>query len=509
FCLYNFLFLFIGESRVMIISYLSQDYGRFGYHSSGQSCLLERCDNKHLNIALFPWLAFGHILPNFELAKLLAQKGHTITLISTPQNINRLPLIPQHLKQLINLLRLPILPNNKANLPENAESTTDVPTNKLPYLKMAYDGLEESLAQFLKTSPPDWILYDFSADWLPLIANSLNFPCAFFNVCPAWTVCFFNTPAARLGSTAVIRTTPEDYLGPPNWVPFQSNIGLGLHEVNKMFEGYTDKEIGLTTGFDLDKAISNCDLFVVRSCTELESEWLNLLGEIYKKPVVPVGIIPPSCQIRVADKEEEHPEWLRIKSWLDKQEQGSVIYIAFGAEIKISQEDLTEVALGLELSVFPFFWALRKQKDSYIDLPDGFEERISGRGVVCRDWVPQLQILAHVSVGSYLTHCGSSSVIEGLHFGRVLVMLPYLLDQALYARVLGEKKLGIEIPRNEQDGTFTRNSVPKSLRLAIVDEEGSIFREKAKEMGLAFSDKDRHQRYIENFIAYLINHKPT
>ncbi|KAJ7961080.1 UDP-glycosyltransferase [Quillaja saponaria] len=245
--------------------------------------------DKHLNIALFPWLAFGHILPNFELAKLLAQRGHTITLISTPQNSNRLPPIPQHLKQPINLLRLPILPKNKANFPENAEFITDVPTNKLPHLKMAYDGLQESLAQFLKTSSLDWILYDFSADWLPPIANSLNIPYAFFNVCLAWTVCFFNTPATQLGSASVIRTTPEDYLGPPNWVPFQSNIGLRLHEVNKMFEGYIDKETGLTTGFDLDKAISNCDLFVVRSCTELESEWLNLLGEIYKKPVVLVG----------------------------------------------------------------------------------------------------------------------------------------------------------------------------------------------------------------------------
>ncbi|KAJ7950117.1 UDP-glycosyltransferase [Quillaja saponaria] len=460
--------------------------------------------DKQLHIAMFPWLAMGHIFPNFELAKLFAQKGHSITLISTPRNISRLPQIPTHLEQLIKLVSLPILPKHKANLPENAESTMDVTPNKVPYLKMAYDGLQESLTQLLKSSAPDWILYDFAADWLPPLVHSLQIRCVFFVVSPAWNLCFFDTPKPQLGSAAVFRTKPEDYLRPPSWVPFHSNIGLKLHEVKKMFEGVSDKETGVTVSFNFNKAVSSCDLFSFRSCYELESEWLNLVEDIYKRPVVPVGVIPPSFQVRIVNEEDNKPEWLKIQSWLDKQEQGSVVYIAFGSELKLGQQDLTELALGLELSGLPFFWALRKQQDSSsVDLPDGFEDRVSDRGVVCRDWVPQLKILAHGSIGGYLTHCGSGSVIEGLHFGRVLVMLPYLLDQALYARVLEEKKLGVEIPRNEQDGSFTRSSVAKSVKLAIVDEGGSIYRDKAKEMGLVFSDKDRHEQYIENFLQHL------
>ncbi|KAJ7961081.1 UDP-glycosyltransferase [Quillaja saponaria] len=438
--------------------------------------------DKQLHIAMFPWLAMGHIYPNFELAKIFAQKGHSITLISTPRNIGRLPQVPSHLEHLIKLVSLPILPKHRENLPDNAESSMDVTPNQIPYLKMAYDGLQESLSQLLKSSPPDWILYDFASEWLPPLARSLQIQCVFFGVSPAWNICFFDTPKAQLGNAAAFRTKPEDYLRPPHWIPFHSNIGLKPYEVKKMFEGISDKETGNTVSFNFNKAVSDCDFFSFRSCNELESEWLNLLAEIYKKPVSPVGVIPPSCQ---------------------------VVYIAFGSELKLGQQDLTEMALGLELSGLPFFWALKKQRDSSVDLPDGFQDRISDRGVVCKDWVPQLKILAHESIGVYFTHCGSGSAIEGLHFGRVLVMLPYLLDQALFARVLEEKKLGIEIPRNEEDGSFTRNSVAKSLRLALIDVEGSIYREKAKDMGFLFSDKDRHEEYINKFLERLQNNKAS
>ncbi|KAI5324883.1 hypothetical protein L3X38_033956 [Prunus dulcis] len=135
------------------------------------------------------------------------------------------------------------------------------------------------------------------------------------------------------------------------------------------------------------------------------------------------------------------------------------VYIALGSELNLSQEDFTELALGLELSGLPFFWVLRTpswsaDSDS-VKLPDGFEDRTKGHGLVWTTWAPQTKILAHDSIGGFLTHCSWSSLIETLQYGRPLIMLPFLYDQGLIARIW-DKKIGIEVPRNEEDGSFTK-----------------------------------------------------
>ncbi|MDG2764871.1 hypothetical protein P7M25_26420, partial [Vibrio parahaemolyticus] len=109
--------------------------------------------------------------------------------------------------------------------------------------------------------------------------------------------------------------------------------------------------------------------------------------------------------------------------------------------------------------------------------------------------------------GGCMSHCGSGSVIEKVHFGHVLVTLPYLLDQCLFSRVLEENQVAVEVPRSEKDGSFTRVDVAKTLRFAIVDEEGSALRENAKEMGKVFSSTDLHSRYIDDCIVALQKYK--
>ncbi|GKF84620.1 hypothetical protein Tco_0249518, partial [Tanacetum coccineum] len=94
-----------------------------------------------LHIAMLPWLAFGHILPFLELAKLMTIKGHKISFLSTPRNIDRILQMPKSLTSSINFIKVD-LPKVE-NLPENAESTKDLPLNKVKYLKIACDGFQE------------------------------------------------------------------------------------------------------------------------------------------------------------------------------------------------------------------------------------------------------------------------------------------------------------------------------------------------------------------------------
>jgi hypothetical protein len=60
-----------------------------------------------LNVVLFPWLAFGHMIPFTELAKRLAARGHAVTFLSTPRNVARLPPVPADLSPRVRLVALP------------------------------------------------------------------------------------------------------------------------------------------------------------------------------------------------------------------------------------------------------------------------------------------------------------------------------------------------------------------------------------------------------------------
>ena len=67
--------------------------------------------------------------------------------------------------------------------------------------------------------------------------------------------------------------------------------------------------------------------------------------------------------------------------------------------------------------------------------------------------------------------------------------------------------VGKEIPRDEQNGSFTRNSVAETLRLVILEDQGRVLRENAREIKKIFGDRELHDRYIDLFLLYLQNYK--
>ncbi|KAL6220187.1 hypothetical protein ACLB2K_007944 [Fragaria x ananassa] len=464
---------------------------------------------KKLHIALFPWLAFGHIIPFLEVAKHIARKGHKVSFISTPRNIQRLPKIPETLTPLINLVQIP-LPHVE-NLPENAEATMDVPHDVIPYLKIAHDGLEQGISEFLQAQSPDWIIHDFAPHWLPPIATKLGISNAHFSIFNASSMCFFGSTSPNRVSRYAPRKKLEQFTSPPEWIPFPSKIYHRPFEAKRLMDGtLTPNASGVTDRFRLESTIQGCQVYFIRSCREIEGEWLDLLEDLHEKPVVlPTGLLPPSLP-RSDEDGGKDSNWSKIAVWLDKQEKGKVVYAAFGSELNLSQEVFNELALGLELSGLPFFWVLRKPSHGSGDgdsvkLPDGFEDRVKGRGLVWTTWAPQLKILSHESVGGFLTHCGWSSIIESLQYGCPLIMLPFMYDQGLIAR-FWDNKIGAEVPRDEETGWFTRNELANSLKLIVVDEEGKQYRDGANEYSKLFRDKELHDRYMDECVEYLETH---
>ncbi|KAK2977861.1 hypothetical protein RJ640_003912 [Escallonia rubra] len=464
--------------------------------------------NTKLHIAMFPWLAFGHMIPYLELAKLIARKGHKISFISTPRNIDRLPKLHPTLKPFITFVKLP-LPHVQ-NLPENAEATTDLPYDKVQYLKIAYDLMQDSMTKFLEDSTPDWVFYDFAPYWLGPIASKLNIHTAYFSIMIAASLGFVG-PTSVLKGEGDDQRKPEEYTLVPNWVPFPTTVKFRLYEVMRILDSFTGNESGVTDTYRLGASIEGCDVLALRSCSEFEPEWLQVLEGLHGKPVIPVGQLPPA-PYDDGDGDKKGA-WTEIEAWLGKQPKGSVIYVAFGSEAKPTQDELTEIALGLELSGLPFFWVLRTKLGSsdteLIELPDGFEERMKQRGVVYTSWAPQLKILSHDSVGGFLSHSGWSSVVEAVVLERALILLTFGADQGLNARLLEEKKMAYSIPRDERDGSFTRDSVAESLRLVMVEEEGKVHREKVKEMRELFGDRNRQDRHVDNLLSCLRDYESS
>ncbi|KAL2319482.1 hypothetical protein Fmac_028451 [Flemingia macrophylla] len=434
--------------------------------------------HEKMHIAVFPWLAFGHMCPFFELAKLIAQKGHKVSFISTPRNIHRLPKLPEKLQTLVDLIELPLPRVEK--LPQNAEATMDVPDHIVPYLKKAFDGLEEPLTMFLESSTPHWIICDFASYWLLPISSKQGISCIFFSI--------FSAFGLSSGLDLLINQKTSES-------PDQKAM-LDNHAVQN--------ESGVSDVFRVRETLTGVEVIAARTCTEIEGESLRLLETITRKRVIPVGFLPSSLHLISEDNKDA--KWDRILNWLDKQEKGSVIYVAFGTEVTLSDEDFTEIAMGLELSGFPYFWVLKKQNATSGD--DPFENE-SKRGMVWRTWAPQTRILAHKCVGGFLTHCGWSSVIEGLQIGCPLILLPFQNEQPLVARLMEEKKVGIKVAKNKHDGKITRDSVAKALRSLMSEEEGNTCKSQAAEMSKIFGDEQLHQKYIDEFVDYMEIHMPA
>ncbi|RZB86536.1 UDP-glycosyltransferase 79B30 [Glycine soja] len=88
----------------------------------------------------------------------------------------------------------------------------------------------------------------------------------------------------------------------------------------------------------------------------------------------------------------------------------------------------------------------------------GLGKRVEGRGVVHNGWVQQQLILAHPSVGCFVTHYGAGSLTEALMNMCQMVLLPQPRgDHVVNARVMGGNlKVGVEVERGEEDGLFKR-----------------------------------------------------
>ena len=442
-----------------------------------------------LHLLMYPWFALGHLTSYLHLSNKLAQKGHRISFLiptKTQSKLQALNLYPD----LITFV--PIIVPHVDGLPLGAETTSDVPVHLQPLIMTAMDRSESHIELLLRELKPDIVFFDF-AHWIPKLVRSLGIRSILYAIVSPLTVYCSSTAHA------------DNMQQPGSSFPVlsSSSIKLHVHEERALAALKT-----LNFGSDvlladrLFASVSQCDALGFRTCREIEGPYIDNVESHFGKPIFLAGPVIPKSATSTSLEEK----WIE---WLGRFEAGSVIYCAFGTEFFLSKDQFQELVLGLELSGWPFLAALKPPcgAESVEEaFPEGFEDRVQGRGIVHGGWVQQLQILEHPSIGCFITHCGLGSLFEALMNKCQLVLLPHVYDQFYHARMLSNiLKVGVEVEKGEEDGLFTKESVCKAVKIVMeVDSEvGREVRANHAKLRELLSREDLESSYIDGFCQNL------
>ncbi|CAN6282194.1 unnamed protein product [Urochloa humidicola] len=321
--------------------------------AAGSSSSSPLQQQRPLRIVIFPWLAFGHLLPLMELAERLASRGHRVSFVSTPGNLARFPSPAPR----VDLVALPL--PRVDGLPDGAESTNGVTHDKLNLLFQAFDGLAAPFAEFLRAAcaderrRPDWLIVDCFLHWAAAAAVESKVPLTMFLL------------------TAASLVKDSERYQPERQAQFTVDHG-GMSIAQRFL-------------FILERST----LTATRSCVEWEPDFFPQLAPLLRKPVVPLGLLPPSSPDAGRRRVDGNDEDDAAVRWLDAQPPGSVVYVALGSEVPLPVEQVHELALGLELAGTRFLWALRKPGGAVPGgdlLPPGFQERTRGIQGLVGSW---------------------------------------------------------------------------------------------------------------------------
>lgn len=420
-----------------------------------------------LKVVMLPWLGYGHISPFLELAKKLSTRNFYVYFCSTPINLTSIKnkLSPTDLSciQLVEL-NLPSSPE----LPPHCHTTNGLPSHLHPKLFQAFNDSKHNFSSILSTCKPDLVIYDSHQTWVSQVSASHHIPAIYFHSSSATSKSFFYYAFKNRGSG----------------LPFPSSaVSLRPAEIRKMIAA-APIDADKTTEDDDDPFLSciakSFGFMLIKSCNDIEEKYLNYMSVLTNKKVVPVGVLTYHKQ----EDDEEAEDDMELMKWLDSKELASTVYVSFGSETFLTKKEMEELAFGLEISEVNFIWVIRFSSEAEnikIEevLPEGFVDRVKGRGMIMENWAPQDKILGHSSAGGFVSHCGWSSVTESLSHGVPIIGLPMNFDQPLNCRMVVELGAGLEI---EKDGNlqFQRTEVARVIKEVVKGD--STVRIKAKEL---------------------------
>ncbi|TKY61131.1 UDP-glucose flavonoid 3-O-glucosyltransferase 7 [Spatholobus suberectus] len=436
--------------------------------------------SRSLKIYFLPFFAQGHLIPLVQLARLVASRGQQVTIVTSPSNAQLFDKTIDEDTASGHHIRVHIIkfPSNQVGLPDGVENLFAASDNQTACkIHMAAHLIQPQIEAFMAQSPPDVFIPDIMFTWSKASAKRLGIPRLIFNPISIFDVCMIEA----------IKSHPEAFAsdsGPyhipglphPVTLPIKPSPGFAA-----LTESLLDAE-------------QDSHGVIVNSFAELDVEYTQHYEKLNGRKVWHVGPSSLMVQKTVPNAVGDEHECL---SWLSSKEQDSVLYICFGSMCLMSDEQLYQIATGLEASGHQFLWVVhRKNSEQESDkwLPESFEEKMrkENKGMLIKGWAPQPLILNHPSIGGFLTHCGWNAVAEAISAGVPMITMPGFSDQYYNEKLITEVHgFGVEVgaaewsmsPYDGKKKVVSGKRVEKAVKSLMDDgEEGKQIRNKAKEM---------------------------
>lgn len=437
-------------------------------------------------VVMFPFMAQGHIIPFLALAlQIESKKSFSITFVNTPLNIRKLRSTLPH-NSSIRLLEIPFSSSDHG-LPPNSENTDVLPYPYVIRLLEASTSLKPAFQKILQDRKPLCVIADLFFGWTASVAKELGIFHVVFSGCSGFGLACYcslwlNLPHRKINDGS------DGYFSLPDFEEankiHMSQLPLNISEANGEDAWSKFQFQNLSHWFNSDGMLFN-------TVSGFDQLGLMYFRRKFNRPVWPIGpVLLPSESRASVGKQTEFTSMV-CREWLDSKPLNSVLYVSFGSMNTISPSQMMELATALDRCNKNFIWVVRPPIGFDINsefkaeewLPEGFEERVKGRGLLVQSWAPQVEILSHNAVSAFLSHCGWNSAIESLSNGVPMLAWPMAAEQFFNA-VLLEREVGVcvEVARGKMCEVRHQDLVDKIELVMSNRDKGSEMRKKASEL---------------------------
>lgn len=176
---------------------------------------------------------------------------------------------------------------------------------------------------------------------------------------------------------------------------------------------------------------------------------------------------------------------------LDLAKNGVIIF-SLGTNIHSADMDKTKIQAFLYAFAKLPYTILWKFEEELEDKPDN---------VIIKKWLPQGDIMGHPNVILFIGHGGALSSQEAIYHGIPSILVPFMLDQRVNAKIIQEKGVALTLDYK----TLTEKDVTNAITEILGNPK---YKNKMKQLSTAFRDKPLTPLETAHFwVNYMLKHK--